>query len=104
VFERGVEQRLSARCGQARWGRGLPKRGIARKIVLRADVKPAPCPAIFRLTNERIKEFTEQASSLPPIERAEQVILQSLDRTDADLDRLWGEEAKDRLGAYSVSC
>lgn len=52
--------------------------------------------------NERIRELTEQASLLPPIERAELVegILQSLDATDPSLDRLWSEEAKDRLAAY----
>ncbi len=52
--------------------------------------------------NERIKALTEQASLLPPIERAELVegILESLDATDPSLDQLWTEEAKDRLGAY----
>ncbi len=52
--------------------------------------------------NERIKILTEQASLLPPIERAELVegILQSLDATDPNLDQLWAEEAKDRLAAY----
>ena len=52
--------------------------------------------------NERIKKLTEQASLLPPIERAELVegILQSLDTADPNLDQLWAEEAKDRLAAY----
>ena len=52
--------------------------------------------------NDRIKELTSQASLLPPIERAELVeaILQSLDAIDPSLDRLWSEEAKDRLAAY----
>lgn len=52
--------------------------------------------------NERIRKLTEQASLLPPIERAELVegILQSLDSPDPELDRLWGEEAKDRLAAW----
>jgi putative addiction module component (TIGR02574 family) len=52
--------------------------------------------------NERIKKLTEQASFLPPIERAELVegILQSLDATDPNLDQLWAEEAQDRLAAY----
>ena len=52
--------------------------------------------------NERIKELTEQASRLPPVERAELVegILESLDRSDPDLERLWAEEAKDRLAAF----
>ena len=54
------------------------------------------------LMNERIKKLTEQASLLPPVERAELVegILQSLDATDPNLDQLWAEEAKDRLAAY----
>ncbi len=54
------------------------------------------------LMNERIKELTEQASLLPPIERAELIegILQSLDAADPTLDQLWAEEAKDRLAAY----
>jgi len=40
--------------------------------------------------NERIKESTEQASLLPPVERAELVegILETLDVTDPNLDRL----------------
>ena len=52
--------------------------------------------------NERIRELTEQASLLAPIERAELVegILQSLDATDPNLDRLWAEDAKERLAAY----
>ncbi len=52
--------------------------------------------------NERIKKLTEQASLLPPVERAELVegILQSLDTADLDLDQLWVEEAEDRLAAY----
>jgi putative addiction module component (TIGR02574 family) len=52
--------------------------------------------------NERIKELTEQASLLPPTERAQLVegILQSLDATDPSLDQIWAEEAKDRLAAY----
>jgi putative addiction module component len=52
--------------------------------------------------NERIKELTEQASLLPPIERAQLVegILQTLDSADPNLDQLWAEEAKDRLAAY----
>lgn len=52
--------------------------------------------------NERIKKLTEQARLLPPIERAELVegILQTLDVADPNLDRLWAEEAKDRLAAY----
>jgi putative addiction module component (TIGR02574 family) len=64
--------------------------------------KPSLSPAILLCMNERIKELTEQASLLPPVERAELVegILQSLDATDPNLDELWAEEAKDRLAAY----
>jgi putative addiction module component (TIGR02574 family) len=52
--------------------------------------------------NERVKKLTDQAAKLAPAERAELVehILQSLDSTDARLDRLWADEAKDRLAAY----
>jgi Putative addiction module component len=52
--------------------------------------------------NERIKQLTEQASLLPPAERAELVegILETVDLTDPNLDRLWAEEAKERLAAY----
>ena len=59
-------------------------------------------PAILLLMNERIKKLTEQASLLPPIERAELVegILESLDATDPNLDELWADEAKNRLAAY----
>jgi putative addiction module component (TIGR02574 family) len=64
--------------------------------------KTALSPAMLLLMNERIRELTEQASLLPPTERAELVegILQSLDATDPNLDWLWAEEAKDRLDAY----
>ena len=57
---------------------------------------------MLSLMNERIKELTEQASLLSPIERAELVegILQSLDATDPNLDRLWAQQANDRLAAY----
>ena len=64
--------------------------------------KPSLSPAILTLMNERIRKLTEQASLLPPVERAELVegILQSLDATDPNLDQLWAEEAQDRLAAY----
>jgi Putative addiction module component len=64
--------------------------------------KPSLSPANLLFMNERIKKLTEQASSLPPIERAELVegILQTLDAADPNLDQLWVEEAKDRLAAY----
>jgi len=50
----------------------------------------------------RIKALTEQASLLAAIERAELVegIVESLDTADPSLDRLWTEEATDRLDAY----
>jgi Putative addiction module component len=64
--------------------------------------KPSLSPANLLFMNERIKKLTEQASSLPPIERAELVegILQTLDAADPNLDQVWVEEAKDPLAAY----
>jgi Putative addiction module component len=59
--------------------------------------------ACYLVVSERgIKELTEQASLLPPNERAElfEGILQSLDATDPNLDQPRAEEAKDRLAAY----
>ncbi len=52
--------------------------------------------------NEHVKKLAEQASLLPPSDRAELVegILQSLDAADPNLDRLWADEARDRLAAY----
>ncbi|GBF26095.1 hypothetical protein MnTg02_01131 [bacterium MnTg02] len=52
--------------------------------------------------NEHIKKLTEEASKLPPADRAELVegILRSLDATDPRFDQMWTEEAKDRLAAY----
>jgi hypothetical protein len=65
------------------------------------SLQPTFSPAIRSPVNERIKELTEQASLLPPIERAERVerILEGLDATDPNLDLLWTVEAKDRLAA-----
>ena len=75
--------------------------GFARRAAMR-PFKPSLSPANLLLMNELIKELTEQASLLPPIERAELVegILETLDATDPSLDQLWAEEAKDRLAAY----
>jgi putative addiction module component (TIGR02574 family) len=52
--------------------------------------------------NAKIKALSEQARQLTPEERAELVedILQSLDSTDPEIDRLWAIEARDRLDAY----
>ena len=52
--------------------------------------------------NERIKKLTEEAVGLTPAERVELIegLLQSLDSLDPRVDRLWVEEASDRLAAY----
>jgi len=53
--------------------------------------------------NAKIKALSEQARKLTPEERIELVedLLGSLDpTTDPEIDRLWAEEAKDRLAAY----
>jgi putative addiction module component (TIGR02574 family) len=52
--------------------------------------------------NAKIKALSDQARELTPEERIELVedILGSLSPTDAEIDRLWAEEAKDRLEAY----
>ena len=51
---------------------------------------------------DEVKTLIEQARALPPQERIALVedVLDSLDRTDHDLDRLWAREASDRLAAY----
>jgi putative addiction module component (TIGR02574 family) len=48
------------------------------------------------------KTLTEQARALPLKDRIALVedVLDSLDHTDPDLDRLWAREASDRLAAY----
>ena len=55
-----------------------------------------------RQMNAKIKALSEQARKLTPEERIELVedLLGSLDPTDPEIDRLWAEEAKDRLAAY----
>jgi putative addiction module component (TIGR02574 family) len=53
------------------------------------------------MSNE-IKRLIEQARALPPQDRIALVedVLDSLDRTDPDIDRLWTREANNRLAAY----
>jgi putative addiction module component (TIGR02574 family) len=52
--------------------------------------------------SDEAKTLIEQARALPPQERIELVedVLDSLDRPDPELDRLWAHEAGDRLSAY----
>ena len=52
--------------------------------------------------NPRTKALSAQARSLSAEEKIELVedLLQSLDPTDAEIDRAWAEEAQDRLAAY----
>lgn len=52
--------------------------------------------------NEKAKALTEQARELSPPERIAFVedVLDSLDRADPNIDRLWAAEAKERLAAY----
>ena len=52
--------------------------------------------------SDKPKTLTEQARALPPQDRIALVeeVLDSLDRADPDMDRLWAREAKARLAAY----
>jgi len=52
--------------------------------------------------NERIKTLSDAARKLSPADRAllAEDILHSLDPADPRLDRLWAEEARDRMDAY----
>jgi putative addiction module component (TIGR02574 family) len=52
--------------------------------------------------NAKIKALSEQARQLTPEERIELIedLQQSLDPADPEIDRLWAEEARDRLDAY----
>jgi putative addiction module component (TIGR02574 family) len=52
--------------------------------------------------SDRAKTLGEQARELSPPERIALVedVLDSLDRADPRIDRLWATEAKDRLAAY----
>ena len=53
------------------------------------------------MSNET-KRLIEQARALPPQDRIALVedVLDSLDRSDPDIDQLWAREASDRLAAY----
>ena len=52
--------------------------------------------------SDKAKALGEQARDLPPQDRIALVedVLDSLDRADPDIDRMWAREAKDRLAAY----
>jgi putative addiction module component (TIGR02574 family) len=51
---------------------------------------------------DEAKTLIEQARALPPRDRIALVedVLDSLDRADPEIDRLWAREASDRLRAY----
>jgi putative addiction module component (TIGR02574 family) len=51
---------------------------------------------------DEAKTLIEQARALSPRDRIALVeeVLDSLDRADPELDRLWAREASDRLAAY----
>jgi putative addiction module component (TIGR02574 family) len=48
------------------------------------------------------KEILKEALNLTPVEKAELIdkLLYSLDKPDKELDKLWVEEAEDRIDAY----
>jgi putative addiction module component (TIGR02574 family) len=52
--------------------------------------------------NAKAKALGEQARELSPQDRIALVedVLDSLDRPDANIDRLWAKEAGERLAAY----
>lgn len=52
--------------------------------------------------SNKAKMLTEQARALPQQDRIALVedVLDSLDQTDPGTDRLWAQEASDRLAAY----
>jgi putative addiction module component (TIGR02574 family) len=52
--------------------------------------------------NAKIRALSEEARQLTREERIELVeeLLSSLHPTDPEIDRLWAEEARDRLAAY----
>jgi putative addiction module component (TIGR02574 family) len=54
------------------------------------------------IMNDKTRALCEQARDLSPQERIALVedVLDSLDRADPAIDRLWASEAKDRLAAY----
>jgi putative addiction module component (TIGR02574 family) len=51
-----------------------------------------------------INEIVQEVLRLPATARFEIVdqILQSLDKPDPEIDRIWGEEAVNRLAAYDA--
>ena len=52
--------------------------------------------------SSKAKALIDEARALPPQDRIALVedVLDSLDRVDPDIDRLWAREASDRLAAY----
>jgi putative addiction module component (TIGR02574 family) len=50
--------------------------------------------------NAKVKALSEQARKLTPEERIIEDLQRSLQPSDPEIDRLWAEEAKDRLEAY----
>ncbi len=52
--------------------------------------------------NAKIKALSKEARRLSPEERIALVedLLKSLDPTDPEIEKLWAEEARDRLQAY----
>jgi putative addiction module component (TIGR02574 family) len=52
--------------------------------------------------SDEVKGLIERARTLPPQDRVALVegLLDSLDRADPEMDRLWALEASDRLAAY----
>jgi putative addiction module component (TIGR02574 family) len=55
-----------------------------------------------RAKADSVESLGERARALSPPERIALVedVLDSLDKTDPHVDRLWAAEAKDRLAAY----
>ena len=55
-----------------------------------------------RIMNAKIKALSEQARRLSPEERIELIedLLGSIEPVDPEIDRLWAEEARDRLAAF----
>ncbi len=53
--------------------------------------------------NERVKKLTEEIRKLPPEEQADlidELIVLTYREPDAEPDKAWAEEAKDRLDAW----
>jgi putative addiction module component (TIGR02574 family) len=52
--------------------------------------------------SSKTKTLVEQACALPPHDRIALVedVLDSLDRSDPDIDQMWAREARERLAAY----